>query len=560
MRSLEQKPKQAQQKATTRLHVNRPGDLHEQEAERVASQVIQDGAPRPRIARPTAPGTGSARLDPETAGSGRPLESPVRRKMEERFGHDFSRVRVHADHAAAESARAAGANAYTVGHSIVFGANRFNPSNPRGERLLAHELTHVAQQALAHGGQSEGIHAQRDKTEGQPAPAAETKPKPTNVRDALDQLFDEFNDSIVGDAVFDKIMTRKAWMEQKVAEWDYPDSQAKKDYDKALAEYKAAVEEHRKDKTKKVPEAPKVPKGANKFTTCIATQQELLKEAFERAGLKIKPVGKVAHFDFATDAKKNATAIGPDVWHTASPNMKERPKKNDIIVLAKRGESVDTAEKIVKALTKYTPKEIVEKTKANELAQAAMQAAEDRLEAAKKAVAALEEEAVSKTSAASIKATGALAAATIAVKAARAKAEAAVKALEQKKNAVSEAEKKLDEKRAAADHEKYFTFSHVGFVISIEKNPDGTEAWTTFDGGQTLQNRKPNAPKEGEPKDDPRVSKEAINPLLQGAKKSTRTYRPKTNEIAGEASQGGDPRWLQGWIDVDKLVQGPAKP
>jgi hypothetical protein len=66
--------------------------------------------------------------------------------MESRFGHDFSRVRIHADSRAAESARAVDALAFTVGNNIVFGAGEFAPSHPAGQRLLAHELTHVVQQ------------------------------------------------------------------------------------------------------------------------------------------------------------------------------------------------------------------------------------------------------------------------------------------------------------------------------------------------------------------------------------------------------------------------------
>ena len=66
--------------------------------------------------------------------------------MEPRFGHDFSRVRIHVDGAAADSARAVGAHAYTLGQHIVFGAGQYHPQTDAGRRLLAHELTHVVQQ------------------------------------------------------------------------------------------------------------------------------------------------------------------------------------------------------------------------------------------------------------------------------------------------------------------------------------------------------------------------------------------------------------------------------
>jgi len=66
--------------------------------------------------------------------------------MESRFQHDFSRVRVHTDAPAAQSAAAVQAAAYTVGHDVVFGMGRYAPGRPEGRRLVAHELAHVLQQ------------------------------------------------------------------------------------------------------------------------------------------------------------------------------------------------------------------------------------------------------------------------------------------------------------------------------------------------------------------------------------------------------------------------------
>ncbi len=66
--------------------------------------------------------------------------------FEPRFGQDFSQVRVHADAVASDSARSIGALAYTVGHDIVFAGGQYAPDNRAGQRLLAHELTHVVQQ------------------------------------------------------------------------------------------------------------------------------------------------------------------------------------------------------------------------------------------------------------------------------------------------------------------------------------------------------------------------------------------------------------------------------
>jgi Domain of unknown function (DUF4157) len=70
---------------------------------------------------------------------------PAARRSPRRY-YDFSQVRVHADAGAAESARAVGARAYTVGSDVVFGAGEYAPDTEAGRSLLAHELTHVLQQ------------------------------------------------------------------------------------------------------------------------------------------------------------------------------------------------------------------------------------------------------------------------------------------------------------------------------------------------------------------------------------------------------------------------------
>lgn len=74
------------------------------------------------------------------------LEPSTRELLEARFGHDFGRVRVHADARAAESAEAVEARAYTVGDHVVFGPGQYAPHTQAGRALLAHELTHTLQQ------------------------------------------------------------------------------------------------------------------------------------------------------------------------------------------------------------------------------------------------------------------------------------------------------------------------------------------------------------------------------------------------------------------------------
>jgi len=78
---------------------------------------------------------------------GKSLDAETRSLMEPRFGFDFSSVRVHNDEAAAKAARAVSANAYTSGNHIAFASETYSPSTRSGRSLLAHELTHVIQQA-----------------------------------------------------------------------------------------------------------------------------------------------------------------------------------------------------------------------------------------------------------------------------------------------------------------------------------------------------------------------------------------------------------------------------
>src|SRR5262245_41568044 len=86
---------------------------------------------------------------------GQPLDAETRGFFEPRFGRDFSNVRVHTDTKAAESARAMNALAYTVGQDVVVGAGQYAPGTNEGRKLLAHELTHVAQQGSGDSSEQE---------------------------------------------------------------------------------------------------------------------------------------------------------------------------------------------------------------------------------------------------------------------------------------------------------------------------------------------------------------------------------------------------------------------
>lgn len=151
----------------TKPAISEPGDSYEQEADRVAGQVMAapahqtvSGTP-PHIQRFSGQSGGEADFAPASvdralASPGRPLEPALRHDMEQHFGHDFSRVRVHSGAAAEQSAQDVNADAYTVGPDIVFGADWFAPWTHEGGRLIAHELTHVIQQRAATAVESRG--------------------------------------------------------------------------------------------------------------------------------------------------------------------------------------------------------------------------------------------------------------------------------------------------------------------------------------------------------------------------------------------------------------------
>ncbi|HEY7403862.1 MAG TPA: DUF4157 domain-containing protein [Candidatus Angelobacter sp.] len=88
---------------------------------------------------------------------GQPLDKATRDYFEPKFGYDFSKVRVHTDVKAAESAESVSANAFTVANQIVFNKTQYKPTSVAGRRLLAHELSHVVQQRR--GGLPAGIDA-----------------------------------------------------------------------------------------------------------------------------------------------------------------------------------------------------------------------------------------------------------------------------------------------------------------------------------------------------------------------------------------------------------------
>jgi peptidoglycan hydrolase-like protein with peptidoglycan-binding domain len=134
-----------------KLRIGASGDAREREADQVAEQVMR--MPEPRLQTGRRPSDDAGYLEAPAAvhdvlrSPGHPLDASTRAFMEPRFGHDFSRVRVHTDARAADSAQAVNARAYTVGQHIVFGKQAFSPVEPAGRTLLAHELVHTLQQS-----------------------------------------------------------------------------------------------------------------------------------------------------------------------------------------------------------------------------------------------------------------------------------------------------------------------------------------------------------------------------------------------------------------------------
>ncbi|HSE43238.1 MAG TPA: DUF4157 domain-containing protein [Acidobacteriota bacterium] len=172
-----------------KLTIGQTGDRYEQEADRVAGDVMRIQEPlesgKPSIShQPYSPFVGrvcseceeelrrqpteeeeeavqtksSSRKNLEASSDveskiksvrsgGQPIPESVRAYFEPRFGRNFSQVRLHNDPDASESARSINALAYTIGQDVVFGSGQYSPETESGRKLIAHELTHVVQQS-----------------------------------------------------------------------------------------------------------------------------------------------------------------------------------------------------------------------------------------------------------------------------------------------------------------------------------------------------------------------------------------------------------------------------
>ncbi len=193
-----------------KLTIGKPGDQYEQEADRVASQVVsqintpskpplqrrsleeiesltQPQTPRPmgkplqrrslveNLQRQEAPeeeeeaqmkpisrliqsreaiGGGAATPNLESSiqsarGGGQPLADTIRQPMEQAFGANFSGVKVHTDSQSDQLNKSIQAKAFTTGQDVFFRQGEYNPGSKDGQELIAHELTHTIQQGAA---------------------------------------------------------------------------------------------------------------------------------------------------------------------------------------------------------------------------------------------------------------------------------------------------------------------------------------------------------------------------------------------------------------------------
>lgn len=162
-----------------KLHVGAAADSQEQEADRVAAEVMrnlasavtldEEGLPIRRSVAPRAVGREGGPLAPDTEariqrsrGSGSRLPEPLRRSMENSFGARFGRVRVHTGPSSDELNRSIHSRAFTIGGDIFFARNQYQPRSEAGKALLAHELTHTLQQGAA----SQSVCVQRALVDG----------------------------------------------------------------------------------------------------------------------------------------------------------------------------------------------------------------------------------------------------------------------------------------------------------------------------------------------------------------------------------------------------------
>ncbi len=158
--------------AQAKLTISEPNDKNEQEANRIAGQVVslpieeslkgtseimvQGQIVEKKEGKDTFVENVNTRENQQKAndlharlikskGGGQPLSEIISKFIKPRLGHDFNSVRVHTDTNAALMSRSLNTQAFTSGEDIYFNTNQYNPKSTVGKGILAHELTHVIQ-------------------------------------------------------------------------------------------------------------------------------------------------------------------------------------------------------------------------------------------------------------------------------------------------------------------------------------------------------------------------------------------------------------------------------
>ncbi|MFO0748387.1 MAG: hypothetical protein U1F43_22395 [Myxococcota bacterium] len=353
---------------------------------------------------------------------------------------------------------------------------------------------------------SQGDSKAEAAAQGVPPEAADGQAeKLSPIREALLKQFQLMEGKGVGDAEFDAVCSKSQWDKMKANE-AAATAKAEEDYKAAMATYndQCAADPNFK-KTHPAPKKAYVPI----YTTCIDTQAAIARAAWKASGMAVQRVeGKnFDQFAFGGASRTEGKKLG--AWVEGKPGG-GTPKPGDMLMFEKAGDKIDKAaaeqrsagwtfEPKVKQLEKQVADLQAAAASANEAKALAAAAKAKDVEAALDKVRADYEAAKAKLQAKLAEGTAALA-------------------------------KKVE---GGAKLE----FSHVGFFKSATDEtkdgaPTGRQIWETFDGGQS-----------------------GIGASSQGAKSGKRFYDPKTNMIAGEASQGGAMRWLAGWIDVDKMAK-----
>jgi hypothetical protein len=203
-----------------KLTIGAPGDKYEQEADRVAQQVVQQlntsqagqASSNQSLQRESVPEDEELQMKPEISqlqrqesaaedeelqmkflvqrqgnvsedeaspdleasiqqarGSGQRLNEDLQQKMGQAMGADFSEVRVHTNAQSDLLNQSIQAKAFTTKQDIFFRKGAYNPNSPDGQKLIAHELTHVVQQR--HGEGSTALAKRDTKAENARSPA-----------------------------------------------------------------------------------------------------------------------------------------------------------------------------------------------------------------------------------------------------------------------------------------------------------------------------------------------------------------------------------------------------